>query len=123
MEVPLLGQSRPVAPPPVPEKDPNEPIPVRTAFLVYILEDGSVVSTPDINAPIVPERVPNLDEVKGAALSVVSDIEINQISTVTSQQTINLLMQVQKQMSEAMQNAQIQEQIRKAEAEAKLQRG
>lgn len=107
-EVPLLGQTQPNQE----EAPPDQTfVEAKTAFLIYLLEDGSVVMNPDINIPIVIENPPTQKEVLDAVTSVKRDIEAAQLAIQTAQLTLNnlpmALMQFQAQMQQSLQNAQI----------------
>lgn len=111
MEVPLLGQGRDLEP----ADKVEEPVytAAKTAFLVYINDDNSVVVNPDINLPIVTQREPTPDEIWIAVSVVKRDIEREQQALLTAQHTINAQLQIGKQIQEQQQSAQIMAQMGK----------
>lgn len=104
-EVPLLGQSQPEVPPE------QTFVEAKTAFLIYLLEDGSVAMNPDINIPIVVERAPTQREVLEAVSTVKREIEQTQQAVQVTQLVLSnlpmALVQFQQQMQQSLQNAQI----------------
>lgn len=82
---------------------------VDTAFLVYITEEGTAVATPDISAAaeMAMKRSATLDDMGRACAEVGQDV----LSIKTAQRTVNLFMQAQGQMMEAMKNAEIRKRI------------
>jgi hypothetical protein len=112
MEVPLLGQGNDLEP----EDKAEEPVytAAKTAFLIYINDDSSVVVNPDINMPIVTEREPTPDEIWIAVATIKRDIEREQTALLTAQHTVNAQMQIAQQLQERQLNAQVMAQMGKA---------
>jgi hypothetical protein len=54
-------------------------LPARFAFLVYVTPEGETVMTPDLNAPVAPERIPSTDEVKGACGNVLNHLNSQEV--------------------------------------------
>jgi hypothetical protein len=77
----------------------EEVIPATTAFLIYIREDnGQIVMTHDINAPVVAKRSPNHDEVYGTLQVILKDLVANQNAGMTA----NAVLQMQKELANQM---------------------
>lgn len=110
MAVPLLGQAR------EPEA-PAEPkvIKARTAFLLFIDENGQANVSDDINLPITVERKPSPDELFGALHVILKNLNAQEAAAATM---FNMMMSARAQQ-EANQNAQIQAALAQAEKEAK----
>lgn len=58
----------------------RQPIEVEAAFMVIIRENGVIQASPDINAPIVPQREVSLDEMQYAARRVYDDIHATKVA-------------------------------------------
>lgn len=71
---------------------------VRTAFLVILDNDGSVMATPDIDIPVIRERLPSGDDVFSAASILVRDITATQTAQNTAQMMHQVAMAAQSQM-------------------------
>lgn len=82
---------------------PSEPIPCITAFTVYQLPNGLWQVTDDINAPLVPERVCNSDDVTAGAAITVRDAATREVVTLIGQQIVPAIVQnvIQGQMQVA----------------------
>ena len=108
MEVPLLGQA------PAGDKTP-EFIEAKTAFLIYITEDGKVAVSTDLNAPIVTERAPTQNELWSAVATIKKDIETSEAAVAAAQLTVsnipNALVQFNEFMRQQMQNQQLAGQL------------
>jgi hypothetical protein len=95
------------------DAEPKGPLEVRAAFVVYIGLDGEYVMHHDVNLPLVAERVPHWDEVKGACLSIANEIQGQQTAVNAAQQavqgTLGGLMQIQGQMAQRIEQMKAQE--------------
>lgn len=83
------------------EEKPTEPevIEATTAFLIYIRKDnGQIVMTHDINAPVVAERGPNQDEVYGTLAVIQKDLVANQNAGMTASAVLQMQQELAKQM-------------------------
>jgi hypothetical protein len=102
MEIPLLGQGNAAE-----RSNHNAPEPVRcrTAFLIFITEGGQVAMTPDINTPLVVERVPHADEALGAVAVVHTNLAAQQAGAITINGMVG--------MTQAAMNAQASQQVLK----------
>jgi hypothetical protein len=59
----------------------REPIEVDAAFMVVIRDGGRVIqASPDINAPIKPQREVSLDEMQTAARRIYDDIQATKVA-------------------------------------------
>jgi hypothetical protein len=92
MEVPLLGQNQSNG-----HQSPARE--ARTAFLVYIQNDGQVMLTTDISTPLITERQPAPDEVLGALAAVNANLNAQQAAA----HTMNAMQMVTNQMMQAKQ--------------------
>lgn len=101
-DIPLLGQNNSEK-----SEESAEVQNVRTAFMVYITEDGQYILDTDINSPIVPERVPSRDEIFAACQVVQKDMQTQEML----ENIPPVMMQFQAAMAQRMQNAQLQQQI------------
>jgi outer membrane receptor protein involved in Fe transport len=82
-----------------------------TAFIVYILPDGSVRMTPDLNKAIATQREPSIDEITGAVAAISQQLLINKVSMATTQlvvpNVIHNLNALGQQMAEQEQAAKL----------------
>lgn len=89
----------------------QDPLAVRTAFLVLITKEGESVVVPDINFPVVPERGPNQDEIVSSCQRV-GDYITNQvlIQAVTQSVVANMarLLQAQQEQRAMASNGELQ---------------
>lgn len=67
-----------------------EPVPVQTAFLVYLTEEGTWIGNWDINTPVVPARMAGPDDMKAGCSCVAMDAQTGEIA----QQAAILMMQM-----------------------------
>jgi hypothetical protein len=84
-----------------------------TAFVVYVLPDGRVGSTADLDQAITKQRDPGAEEVAYACLQVHDELQLQRTAAMTSVETINRSMQLNAQMraqAEAQQTQQVMEQ-------------
>ena len=80
------------------DKEP-EVIPADTAFLCYRrIDNGQIVMTHDINAPIQVRRTPNHDDVYMMMQVIIKDMQAAQIAALTVQGNL----QAQQQMAQQM---------------------
>ena len=90
------------------DAEPKGPLEVRAAFVVYIGLDGEYVMHHDVNLPLVAERIPHWDEVKGACLSIANEIQGQQTAAIAAQQatqgTLGGLMQIQQGMAQKIES-------------------
>jgi len=75
----------------------REPVPVTTAFLVYIEPSGKITTTHDLNVPVVPSRAPTHDEVYGCCQVIIKDIQAQQVGVMAAQATMQIQQQVMQQ--------------------------
>lgn len=68
------------------QTDGREPIEVVAAFMVVIRENGAIQASPDINAPIQPEREVTIDEMQMASQKVADDIQASKIAQIVQAQ-------------------------------------
>jgi hypothetical protein len=90
------------------EEETKEPevIEATTAFLIYIRADnGQIVMTHDINAPVSPARAPNHDEVYGTLSVIMKDLIANQNAGLTA----NAVLQMQQELGRQMMQQQAAE--------------
>ena len=84
------------------EAEPQGPLEVRAAFIIYITNEGECVLNLNSDLPIAAERVAHWDEIKGACLTIAGEIQGQQTAAVAAQQatqgTLGGLMQIQQQM-------------------------
>ncbi|MFE9834092.1 hypothetical protein ACFYP4_02915 [Streptomyces sp. NPDC005551] len=64
------------------QTDQREVIEVETAFMVIIRSGGIVQASPDINAPIAPDREPTIDDMQMAARRIYDDIQVTKTAQV-----------------------------------------
>lgn len=83
-----------------------EVVEAKTAFVVFIKDDGSVVMSPDLNLPIVSERQPTINEVYSACALVMKDIQNQETAVLAAQHTVNAQMQMAQRMHDAQMNQQ-----------------
>ena len=79
-----------------------------TAWVVFITRDGHTGSTPDLDIAITKDREPTAEEVAYGCLAVHDELAMQKAAVVTAQQTINATMQVQSQMRQQQEAAQVQ---------------
>lgn len=92
-QVPLLGQGN--------ESNGSAPVvKAKTAFLIYIEDNGQVMLTPDTSTPLDIERLPHPDEVTGAVYAVLVNLQAQQGAA----HTVNGMMQMGSAMAQAQQN-------------------
>lgn len=105
-EIPLLGQKKPEEPkaPEVPEI-----VPAVTAFIVYMTEDGRVLVDANLDSPIAAQRPPTFDDIYGMCSNTLKDVQNTDAAIKSANAVLNGMMQINKQMAEAQQSAQIQE--------------
>ena len=92
---PLDGGS--IQPQPDPAAPPA-PQPVLTAFLAVQLPDGRWVAVADLNAPIVPQRVPMPDDLIAGASVIAADMTARRAADMAATQTIQTQLAMQRQM-------------------------
>jgi len=102
-EVPLIGAKR----------EPEEPVVIqaKTAFILYLLEDGSVGLSNDLDAPITVEGLPSQNDVWTAVSSVKRNIEATEIAAQAAQMTLSAQMQLGQQIMMQQQNQGLVEQL------------
>lgn len=98
-EIPLLGQNNTHT-----HKEP-EVVQARCAFLVYLTKEGAYVMTPDINTPLVTERLVHQDEALAACHVVAGNLQ--------AQQNAAISMQAQMGMAQAAMNQRAAQQLQK----------
>jgi len=79
-----------------------EPVPVQTAFLVYLTPDGTWIGNWDINTPVVPERPAGPDDMKAGCSCVVLDAQTGEIAQQTAMTVMAMLAGAGRQMQVAM---------------------
>ncbi|MFI0265699.1 hypothetical protein [Streptomyces luteogriseus] len=84
-----------------PNPEDRQPIEVEAAFMVIIRGNGIIQASPDINAPVVPQREVTLDEMQMASRRVYDDIQATKVANVVQ-------MSVQQAASQAAQQADAQ---------------
>lgn len=105
--VPLLGQAKPAVTDD-PKTDAENPVIVaKTAFLIYIQEDGQTIVSPKINTPIVTVRPATVNDIYHAVADVMKDIEKEETAMLTAQHVVNAQMQLARQVQDAQANAQV----------------
>ena len=77
------------------------------AFMILIDKNGNYVFEQDINVPVVPERAVKPLEAKMAMSALLDEIRAQEIAVTT----INMQMQVSRQMQEQAANQQILQQM------------
>src|SRR5579862_2385406 len=85
----------------------------KTAFMVLVDNDGNFVLEPDINKPVIPARKPNPQEIKAALSVILADIQTQETAMLAANATVSLQMQMAQRMTDAQQNAQIQQMLSK----------
>jgi len=85
-----------------PEHDTPEGLAVRTAFTVFVQNDGTVQVTPDLGVQYVRENIPSADEVYGALAVLLRDFQ----AQATAQENINAQMAIASQIRQQQQYAQ-----------------
>ena len=85
-------------------------VPVRTAFLVVINEQGEVFVTLDLDTKVKIAFQPSPDDIYGAAAVVMRDMAVQQ----TSQHTIVGMQQMAQLQAQRLQEAQIAAQLQQA---------
>lgn len=105
-QVPLLGQNQ--QPQAQTENTPTF-VEAKTAFIVYIKDDGSTGVSTDIDIPLVVERAPTINEIYSAVGIIQKDIQREEAVA----QTITMLDMVGRRAMEAQQNALLQQQLGK----------
>lgn len=68
------------------QSEAREPIDVVAAFMVVIRENGAIQASPDINAPINPERDVTIDEMQMASRKVADDIQASKTAQIVQAQ-------------------------------------
>ena len=101
-DIPLLGQNNSGH-----NEEKAAELNVKTAFLVYLTDDGQYAVSGDINIPIVPERGPTRDEIVAGSHVVIKDMQIQE----TLENIPPVLMQFQQVMAKRMQDAQLQQEV------------
>lgn len=80
---------------------------VRTAFIVYVEQDGNVQVTPDLDTPFIRQYTPGADDVYGALHAAAKTIAAEE----TAVATVQVTQQVAASMQQQMQNARIAQQV------------
>ena len=83
-----------------------EVVEAKTAFIVYIQEDGTTVMSPDITLNVVTDRAPMINEVYSACGVVMKDIQNQETAALATQFVMNAQMQMAAKMRDAQLNAQ-----------------
>ncbi len=86
----------------------EEPFQARTAFLVFIDKEGGVAYSPNINEPVVTEKIASAEEIISAAHLLVD--KFNAQMVVNSMQ--NMMMATAKKAAEHAQTKQEYERIK-----------
>jgi len=86
----------------------------KTGFLVLIDKEGNYVVETDINKPVIPAAPPTASEIKAALLVLTTDLQIQETAMLAANATVSMQMQMAQKMSEAQQNAQIQQMLAKS---------
>jgi len=84
------------------------------AFMVLIDKDGNYVLELDINKPVIPARKPTASEIKGSMSTILMDIQKEETAILAANATVSVQMQMAQRMTDAQQNAQIQQMLSKA---------
>lgn len=84
------------------QADPNAPLSVRTAFLVVVNHDGSMVATPDVNISLDGEHLATHDEMYAAMSVVMRDIQAG----ITGRAVLAGIQQMSQDMSSAQRASQ-----------------
>jgi len=107
----LLGQNKEEPKKEVAKAD--EEFTHRTAFLVLVDEEGNYTLEADINVPVNPKRKPTAQEIKSSLSTLLMDIQIQETAMLSANATVSLQMQMAQRMTDAQQNAQIQQMLSK----------
>lgn len=81
-------------------------IEAKTAFIIFVQDDGTVVMTPDLSTTIVTERAPTINEIFSACGVVMKDIQNQETAALSAQFVMNAQMQMAAKMRDAQLNAQ-----------------
>ena len=81
-------------------------IEAKTAFIIFVQDDGTVVMTPDLNTAIVTDRAPQINEIYSACSVVMKDIQNQETAALATQFVMNAQMQMAAKMRDAQLNAQ-----------------
>lgn len=104
-EVPLIGAPREE------KNDAPEFVEAKHAFILYVLEDGSVGLSTDLNLPVVTEGMPSQQDIWVAISTAKRNIEATEIAVQAAQLTINAQMQLGRQIMDQQQNAALMGQL------------
>lgn len=88
----------------------DEGVPVRTAFLVLLQDDGSAMAVADLDFKVKRDRIPSQRDMFNAASQIVKDIN----SIESAHHMVALMQQVAMQQAQQMQAQQIAEQLQRA---------
>lgn len=116
MEVPALGSSEAKARDNLrrSQEEPDEPVAVATAFLVYITDDGRCVMDSNLSAAIIPDRAPSKHEVIGACENVINDLRLQMQTEAITMNVLGNLSRMQADPNYHAMVAQAQQQARAA---------
>lgn len=94
MPVPLIGQDKP--------EEEVKIIEAKTAFLVFLDENGAAKISLDINAPVTSKATATIPEVKRALSEILEEVSTQELAA----KVANGIMQAQMQMAHQMQQQQ-----------------
>lgn len=76
-------------------------VPVETAFLVYLNNDGTWIGNWDINTPLLPRRSAGPDDMKAGCSCVAMDAQTGEIAQQTALMVLQMLAGAGQQMAMA----------------------
>lgn len=88
----------------------DEGLPVRTAFIIAMQDDGSAVVIPDLSVKLKRARIPSQNDMYNGCSQIVKDIA----SIEAANHTAMAMQQLAAQAQQIMQNQQIAEQLQRA---------
>ena len=78
----------------------SDALPVRTAFLVFVDEDGHALATSDLGMKITRRYLPSFDDMYGACSQVMRDIQVSATAQNSAMMTSQLIQQQAQQAFE-----------------------
>lgn len=85
---------------------PPSDIKARTAFLVFIDENGAVGSTPNLAQALTVERPPSAEEVKYACNEIVEELYMQKQAILTTNSIVSKQVEMSRQMRDQQEAAQ-----------------